>query len=130
MALIVLDTSILIAHFDRADSLHASATQALGQHEADELRLPASAYAETLVGAAARSEHERMRAAILALGVTVEPITPESAERAAEIRSEHRSLRLPDALVLGCAETLAADIVLTGDRRWARFPRVRVIGAE
>lgn len=130
MALVVLDTSVLIAHFDRSDSLHSVATQALGAHELDDLRLPASAYAETLVEAVSQGRDATMRTAILALSVTVEPITSISAERTAEIRSRHRSLRLPDALVLGCAEALEADVVLTGDRRWARFPRVRVLGSK
>lgn len=130
MALIVLDASVLIAHFDRSDALHVAATQALAAHQEDDLRLPASAYAETLVGAAARGEQARMATAIRALGVTVEPITASAAERSAELRARYRSLRTPDALVLGCADALAATTILTGDRRWARFPRVRVLGAK
>lgn len=129
MALIVLDASVLIAHFDRSDALHEAATQALAAHEADDLRLPASAYADTLVGAAARGDQARMGTAIRALGVTVEPITAAAAERSAELRARHRSLRTPDALVLGCAEALDATTILTGDRRWAPFPRVHVVEA-
>ncbi|MCP9487631.1 MAG: PIN domain-containing protein [Gaiellaceae bacterium MAG52_C11] len=129
MALIVLDASVLIAHFDQSDALHEAATKTLAAHEADDLRLPASAYAETLVGAAARGEQSLMTTAILELGVTIEPITATAAERSAAFRARDRSLRTPDALVLGCAEALDAATVLTGDRRWARFPRVRILSA-
>ena len=129
MALIVLDASVLIAHFDQSDTLHEAATKALAAHEGDDLRLPASAYAETLVGAAARDEQAVMTSAIVGLGVTIEPITASAAEQAAQLRARHRSLRIPDALVLGCAEVLDAATILTGDRRWARYPRVRILSA-
>ena len=69
-----------------------------------------------------------MSTAIRELGVTIEPITASGAERSAQLRARHPSLRTPDALVLGCAEALDAALVLTGDRRWARFPGVRVVG--
>jgi predicted nucleic acid-binding protein len=36
-------------------------------------------------------------------------------------------LRLPDALVLACGELLGTDAILTTDRRWRRFDRVRLI---
>jgi predicted nucleic acid-binding protein len=52
----------------------------------------------------------------------------ESAEAAARIRAQFRSLRLSDALVLGHAEAIGADAVLTTDRRSRRVsPRVRVV---
>jgi hypothetical protein len=36
-------------------------------------------------------------------------------------------LRLPDALVLARGDVLDADTIITVDRRWRRFDRVRVI---
>lgn len=127
MALIVLDASVLIAHLDAGDSLHRDATTQLLEHATDDLRLPASAYAEVLVGPAraGRLAEARDRIASLALGLVA--VDAELAERAAELRAAHRSLRLPDALVLACGELLEADVILTADRRWRRFPRVRVI---
>jgi PIN domain nuclease of toxin-antitoxin system len=48
----------------------------------------------------------------------------------AELRSRHRGLRLPDALVLATAEVDAADRVLTADKRWAAADeRVEVVGS-
>jgi PIN domain nuclease of toxin-antitoxin system len=47
---------------------------------------------------------------------------------AARRRARHRSLRLPDALVLATADVAAADVVLTGGKRWADMdPRIEVI---
>ena len=52
MALIVLDASVIIAHLDPADALHARAVTALTAVSDDDLVLPASALAETLVSQA------------------------------------------------------------------------------
>ena len=46
---------------------------------------------------------------------------------AARLRARHRSLRLPDAIVLA-TEVLDAQAVLTGDKRWDRVDsRVRLV---
>ena len=50
MALIVLDASVLIALLDPNDALHTAARAALARYAGDDLKLPASAYAESLVG--------------------------------------------------------------------------------
>ncbi len=126
MALIVLDSSVVIAHLDATDALNAAATKALDEYAEDDLRLPASAYAECLVDPAAKGALSVARDRIGALGLRLVPIDAAIAERAAVLRGD-RSLRLPDALVLATAEELDVDLVLTGDRRWRTFPRVRVI---
>ena len=128
MALIVLDASVVIAHLDPDDALHDAATSTLLEHAEDDLRLPASAYAESLVDPARRGRLDETRAALAALELQVVPIDRPLAERAASIRARERGLRLPDALVLACGDLLAADAILTADRRWRRFERVRLIG--
>ena len=127
MALIVLDASVVIAHLDSSDSLHGAATAALLEHAEDDLRLPASAYAEALIDPTARGRLAEARERIAAMELLVVPLDEAIAERAASLRVRHRALRLPDALVLATAEELGADTVLTGDRRWWRLPKVRVI---
>jgi predicted nucleic acid-binding protein len=127
MALIVLDASVVIAHLDRDDALHVSATNALHEHKDDDLRLPASAYAEALVDPAGKGMLDQARAAFDALRVQIVPIDRRLAERAAGLRVRERRLRLPDALVLACGELLSADAILTADRRWRRYPRVHVL---
>jgi predicted nucleic acid-binding protein len=129
VALIVFDASVVIAHRDRNDVHHMAAEKALAAVVADDLRLPASAYSEVLVGPTSRGRAQRVREEIQALALRVEPITEEIAERAAALRARHRGLRLPDALVLGCAEVLGADAVVTADRGWRRYSRrISVIG--
>ena len=118
MALTVLDASVVIAHLDPADALHARAGKALTSVAADELVLPASALAETLVSPARRNRLADARDRIEALLIRIEPLTDAIAEEAARLRAAHDSLRLPDALVIATAETLVADVLLTSDRRW------------
>lgn len=127
MALIVLDASVLIAHLDPADALHATAVSVLDEHADDDLRLPASAYAEALVGPARAGVLELAREQIRDLKLTIEPIGAILAERAAVLRATAARLRLPDALVIACGDILNADAVLTADRGWRRFPRVHVL---
>lgn len=127
MALIVLDASVVIAVTDVNDDLHSASVDAFRRHTNDELRLPASAYAECLVGPARGNTLDVARRNIVQLAIELVPIDERIAVKSAEIRGEARSLRLPDALVLACGEILDADVVLTADRRWARFDRVRVL---
>ncbi len=127
MALIVLDASVVIAHLDPDDPHHAAAVAALDLYAGDDLRLPASAYSEALVAPARKGLVELARSKIRALLLQIEPIDGALAERAASLRAANPLLRLPDALVIGCGEALGADLVLSADRRWRRFDRVRVI---
>jgi predicted nucleic acid-binding protein len=130
VALVVLDASLVIAFLDPDDALHDAAVEALTGHQHEELLTPASVYAEILVaphrrGAEAVAEVE---AFLADFAVRLEALTPAMARAAAKLRSEFRSLRLPDALVLATADELEADIVLTGDESWVRISdRVRLI---
>lgn len=121
MALVVLDASVVIAFLDPDDALHAAAVEALTEHQHDELVIPLTVYAEILVapyrrGAEAVAEIE---AFLADFAVHIEEMTPSIARAAARLRSESRSLRLPDALVLATADELEAEHLLTGDESWA-----------
>ncbi len=127
---VVLDAGVVIAFRNAADPLHARAVTAWHQHAAADLVLPASAYAEALVGPCRAGPHEvaAFRQFLAGLAVHVEPVSTAIAERAAEVRATTRSLRLPDALVLATGDVLNAPVVLTGDAGWASLSsRVRVI---
>ena len=121
MALIVLDASVLIALLDPSDALHIAARAALARHAGDDLKLPASAYAESLVGPARRGRLAAAKQAIDALLLDIVPITGQVAEEAAELRARHPSLRLPDALVVATGSVVGAAAVLTGDARWRQL---------
>jgi len=130
VALVVLDASVVIAFLDSRDAHHSAAVSALTANRAEDLVLPASAYAEILVAPLRRGPAAvaRVRQAMTDLAIRIVPLTSEVADRAALIRARHASLRLPDALVLATGEMLGADTVLTADRDWPRVSRrVRVI---
>jgi predicted nucleic acid-binding protein len=125
VALVVLDASVIIAFLDSSDAHHEAAVAALATHPGEEFVLPASAYAEVLVGpcrrgAAAVASVEQF---VADFAIRVEPVTAEIATRAAWLRARHQGLKLPDALVLATGDVLAATRVLTADRAWPAVSR-------
>jgi predicted nucleic acid-binding protein len=119
----VLDAGVVIAALDTDDAHHGPALVALraARDRGDRLVLPASAYAEAMVGPNRRGPQAvaTLDAFLDALPVAVEPATREIARSAAVLRARHgRSLRLPDALVLATADVLGADVVFTTDAGW------------
>ena len=54
--------------------------------------------------------------------------TPVAAVTAAALRARHRSLKLPDALVIATAIHLDADHLVTTDRRWPSRSRLGLRG--
>lgn len=134
MAVAVVDAGVLIALLDDTDPHHEGAKRLLRSALArgDDLIVPASAYAETLVAPFRRG---RRAAAIVdafidSLPATVGPATREVARVAAELRAKHgRRLRLPDALVLATGRVAKAQRVLTTDQEWPEAGlRVEVVG--
>lgn len=125
MAVAVLDASVLIAFLDRSDAHHEAAVGALAARRSDELVLPASVYAEILVGPLRRGRAavEKLEGFVSDFGMRIEPLSGEIARRAAVLRARTGSLRLPDAFVLATADILRAEAVLTADRAWAKVSR-------
>jgi predicted nucleic acid-binding protein len=123
MGLTVVDAGVIIGYLDAEDTHHPAARQVLEEAtgRGDELRLPASAYAELLVGpyrrgAAAVAQVERFLAR---LPLVVEPVDSSVAQAAARLRARHRGrLKLPDALVVATAIVVGADRLVTTDRDW------------
>ena len=122
MEALVLDASVLIGLLDTADSHHERAIDEVeaADHEGRQLLLPASAYSETLVAFARARRLDEARHAIGAMGITVVPLTDTIAERAAELRARHTSLRLPDAIVLASAQEIDGSL-LSYDRKLSRL---------
>jgi len=128
VALIVLDASLVIALLDPGDKLHSGSLRAFERFAGEDLAIPASALAETLVIPSRAGKLAEARAKIQLLDLRVAPIEESTAVEAARLRGRHGNLRLPDALVIATGEVLKADSILTGDRSWARVSRrVRVI---
>src|SRR5262249_39106468 len=104
---------------------------ALRQHAGDDLKIPASAYFECLVGPARASRLPEARAAIRALLAEVVPLSDHIAEEAAELRARHQELGVPDSLVLATGNVLDADATLTCDARWQGVAAsVEVVGPD
>jgi predicted nucleic acid-binding protein len=125
VALTVLDAGVIIGVLDTRDAHHDAAMRAVtgAIERGDTLAVPASAYAECLVGPSRRGrEATRVVDEFLAdLPAEIEPITRQVATRAAQLRARHgRRLRLPDAMVLATALHLRAERVVTTDAGWPR----------
>ena len=122
MGLTHLDAGVLIGFLDAADTHHANATASLTQalENGDHLAMAASAFAECLVGPARRSEQalQVVQDAFDRLPIEIVDLTPAIAIEAARLRSRHRSLRLPDALVIATVTLATADRLVTTDGRW------------
>ena len=127
MALTVLDAGVIIAILDSNDLHHAAARAAVARSRdrGDELAVPASAYAEVLVGPWRQGPQSAAKVDdfLAALPARVEPVTREIAAVAAQLRAQHGAgLRLPDALVVATAVQLHAVLLLTTDARWPSVP--------
>ncbi len=118
MGPLILDASVLIGLLDSEDAHHTLAVDdgERADQERRQLFAPASAYAEALVAFARADRTREAREAVAAMGITIAPLTAALAERAAAVRARHKQLRLPDALVLACAQELAGDLLSYDDR--------------
>lgn len=113
MGALILDASVLIGLLDTADAHHAAAVEDTEAADlaGQQLLVPASAYSEALVAFARAGRVREAREAILAMGITVTPLTAAIAEHAAELRARHERLRLPDAIVLATARELGGGFL-------------------
>lgn len=98
--MIILDASVLIAHFTPGDAHASSALEILDTEE--ELALHFLTLAEILVHPAKVGAERTIHKALDTLGVIQLPVTPDEPSRIARIRAT-TSLRMPDACVLAAA---------------------------
>ena len=122
MARVALDADIVIAFLDPGDDQHAVAVAQLRPRLAagDELLVGATVYAETIVRPLQQGTDATVDQFLDSAGIAVVPIDRAIARRAAALRAEHRSLRLPDAMLLATA--IATDsALLTLDKKLRRL---------
>ena len=88
--------------------------------EGHSLAMSASVLAEILVGPSrsGAAAVEVVRNMAVTLPIEVVPISDDIAVVAADLRGRHRSLKLPDALVIATADVAGADWLVTTDRHW------------
>lgn len=131
MGLIHVDAGVVIGLLDSNDAHHGAATAALtaAQRAGDRLAMAASAFAECLVGPSRRGARAVAVVQELfdRLPIDVVDLDADTALAAADLRARHRSLRLPDALVLATAARRSVDELITTDRKW---PMARELGLD
>lgn len=124
MARVALDADVVIAFLDAGDDQHERAVDLLRPllGGGAEIVVGASVYAEVMVRPLGSGTDARVDEFLDAIGATVLAIDRELAHRAADLRAQHRSLRLPDAMSLATALKVGADLV-TLDQRLHRVAR-------
>lgn len=115
--MIVLDASVLIAHFDATDCHHSRAGELLllAADEARHLGASPVTLAEVLVGPARAGRIDRAAAALGQLGVRPVDLPRDAAMRLATLRAA-TSLKLPDCCVLLAADQAAGALATFDDR--------------
>jgi len=117
----LLDSVAVAGFLDRDDAFHASAdahVRRLASHGT--LVASVITYAELLTGARlGHHDHVAVRGFFQQLVEEIHDVDRPVAERAAELRTENLSLKMPDALILATADLHQVDMIVTGDDRWA-----------
>lgn len=124
MARVALDADIVIAFLDPGDDQHASAVAELRPRLAagDELLAAATVYAESIARPLQQGTDATVDEFFDAAGISIVPIDRTVARRAAVLRAEHQSLRLPDAMSLATA-IVTDSALLTLDKKLRQIAR-------
>lgn len=124
MARVALDADIVIAFLDPGDDQHASAVAELRPRLAagDELLAAATVYAESIVRPLQQGTDATVDEFFDAAGISIVSIDRAVARRAAVLRAEHQSLRLPDAMSLATA-LMTDSVLLTLDKKLRQIAR-------
>lgn len=124
MARVALDADLLIAFLDPGDAQHERAVEELRPRltGGEELLIGATVYAEVIVRPLQQGTVTTVDDFLGAAGVRFVIVDRAIARRAAELRAEHASLRLPDAMSLATALVSDADL-LTLDKKLKRISR-------
>jgi predicted nucleic acid-binding protein len=124
---IVLDASLLIAHFDHDDALHAQATEHLLDAADQQFGASSITLAEILVGPTRTGRLVIAQAALRALDVTELPLPSNAAMRLAALRVES-GLKLPDCCVLLAAQDTNGTVLTFDDRLGREAIRLGLTG--
>jgi predicted nucleic acid-binding protein len=118
VARVALDADIVIAFLDPGDDQHAAAVAELRPRLAagGELLVAATVYAETIIRPLQQGTDATVDQFLDSASIAVIPIDRAIARRAAALRAEHESLRLPDAMSLATA-IMTDSTLLTLDKK-------------
>ncbi len=117
----LLDSVAVAGFLDRDDAFHAAADARVRELAGrDTLIVSVITYAELLTGAGlGHHAQSAVRGFFDQLIDEIYSVDRAVAERAAQLRSQTPSLKMPDALILATADLRDADLVVTGDNRWS-----------
>lgn len=121
--MIVLDASVVIAHFDVLDAFHARASALLARHADEGFRLSVITRAEILVRPAREGVLDQAQRALDRLAVETIGLEPDCAETLVRLRAD-TNLRMPDCCVLLEVERANAGLA-TFDARLASAAEAR-----
>jgi predicted nucleic acid-binding protein len=122
VARVALDADVVIAFLDPSDAQHDKAVALLGTRLAtgDDVLIAATVYAEVIVRPLQHGTDAKVDEFLAAIDADIFDVDRALARHAAQLRSRHAALRLPDAIALATA--LAADAqLLTLDRGLQRI---------
>lgn len=128
MGLGLLDSGVIVGFLDADDAFHRSSRAAIASARGVGHGFIASAvtYTEMLTGVAlGHHDPAIVRGFFRDVIAEIIPVDVDVAERAAQLRGSHKSLKTPDALTLATGE-LYADLVLISDDQWQRIEGVWV----
>jgi predicted nucleic acid-binding protein len=132
MGVIHLDAGVVIALLDADDVHHDTATTSLTSYRVRGNRFAMSAvvFAEILVQPYRMSPATVQQITGLCVQLPIEIVNLDQAiaDRAAEIRAQHSSLTLPDAIVIASAITCGAQELVTTDRKWPNADQLNYEG--
>lgn len=124
---VVLDSNAVIGFLDADDALHVAADEAVRELALEgDLVVSVVTYAEVLTGARLGHHGEgTVKGFFNDLISAVIPVDVEIADRAASLRSQKRTLRMPDALILATAEVdRSVELIVSGDATTASIEDV------
>jgi len=122
---VVLDSDAVVGFLDRDDALHDAADAAIRDLVREQrLLVSVVTYAEVLTGARLGHHDEgQVRGFFAELVSDILPVDTTVADEAAELRSRHKPLRMPDALIFATAATNPdVDLLVTGDAQAPKVP--------
>lgn len=126
---VVLDSDAVVGFLDRQDALHVAADAAVRELvRGNRLLASVVTYAEVLTGARlGRHDEDDVAGFFAGLLSAVLPVDVAVADKAADLRSRFKSLRMPDALILATAEMdPEVDLIVTGDQQLTKLSGLRV----
>jgi predicted nucleic acid-binding protein len=130
-AVILLDASVLIGHFEPADVHHARAGTVLTNHLTDSFAASVITLAEIYAGAARSGQAQRLKESLEQLNIEELDLPAGAALRLGELRAA-TNLKMPDCCVLFTAEHHGAAIATFDEKLAARAGDmgVAVVGSE